>query len=101
MSLRNARCNDKDNRSVFYSVVMSFFIIKYHRLGSGGRDREGKLKSVFVTREVFALNGHKENQTSYMIFIHSRVMAVFQMKLCVMRRSGKLRAVFLALEQLV
>jgi len=56
---------------------------------------------VFVTHEEFALNGHKENQTSYMIFIHSRVMAVFQMKLCVMRRNGKLRAVFLALDLLV
>ena len=56
---------------------------------------------MFVTQEEFALNGHKENQTSYMIFIHSRVMAVFQMKLCFIRRSGKLRAVFLALDLLV
>jgi hypothetical protein len=45
-----------------------------------GTDRERALESVLVTQGKLALNGHKENRTSYSISICSKIVAVFQMK---------------------
>lgn len=61
---------------------MHFAVLHYKMLQVGiwGTDRERALESVLVTQGKLALNGHKENRTSYSISICSKIVAVFQMK---------------------